>query len=370
MIPIAKRHHLILVTLIVGNATAATAMPIFFERLTNPITAIVVSATAFLIFGEILPQSICSRYGLPIGYYMSWLMWFLTGCFFIISYPASMMLDWLLGKESGTFYKRKELSALVDMHGPALPTEEGVISCGPRRKTIDVDLERLSADEVMVIKGALAMGQKTATQVMVKLDDVYMLPSDAILDENLVQEIFNVGHSRISVYEGTRDKVIGVFLTKRLIMVDPNQALPINSIFPGPDSVRALHQPYLVNANTPLYDLLNQFQTGTCTHMAFITDEIGLKKKIVGIVTLEDLIEELLQEEIRDESDLQRQWRLQVAKVKVVHRLTKGMDTHLTTNHELPKPLVRFLSVPSLLTLDADDKTSHGDRKNSMSLIS
>lgn len=46
------RHHLILVSLIVGNAIAAEAMPLCFERLTNPIIAIVVSATAFLIFGE------------------------------------------------------------------------------------------------------------------------------------------------------------------------------------------------------------------------------------------------------------------------------------------------------------------------------
>lgn len=53
------------------------------------------------------------------------LVWLLTGLFFIVSYPSSLFLDWLLGKESGTLYKRTELSALVDMHGPVISAAEG-----------------------------------------------------------------------------------------------------------------------------------------------------------------------------------------------------------------------------------------------------
>jgi len=50
--PIVKRHHLLLVTLLLANAGAVEAMPIFMDKITNPIIAILVSVSAVLIFGE------------------------------------------------------------------------------------------------------------------------------------------------------------------------------------------------------------------------------------------------------------------------------------------------------------------------------
>ena len=50
--PLVKRHHLLLVTLLLGNACAVEAMPIFLDKITNPIIAILVSVTAVLVFGE------------------------------------------------------------------------------------------------------------------------------------------------------------------------------------------------------------------------------------------------------------------------------------------------------------------------------
>lgn len=52
ILPIVSRHHLLLVTLLLGNAAAVEAMPIFLDRISDPVTAIVVSVTAVLIFGE------------------------------------------------------------------------------------------------------------------------------------------------------------------------------------------------------------------------------------------------------------------------------------------------------------------------------
>jgi len=52
IMPIIKRHHLLLVTLLLGNAISVEAMPIFMDKITNPIIAILVSVTAVLLFGE------------------------------------------------------------------------------------------------------------------------------------------------------------------------------------------------------------------------------------------------------------------------------------------------------------------------------
>ena len=52
ILPVVKRHHLLLVTLLLANAWAVEAMPIFLDRITDPVTAILISVTAVLLFGE------------------------------------------------------------------------------------------------------------------------------------------------------------------------------------------------------------------------------------------------------------------------------------------------------------------------------
>ena len=52
ILPIVKRHHLMLVTLVLWNAAAVESMPIFMDKITNPVVAVAVSATAVLLFGE------------------------------------------------------------------------------------------------------------------------------------------------------------------------------------------------------------------------------------------------------------------------------------------------------------------------------
>ncbi len=57
ILPLVKRHHLLLVTLLIANAAAMEALPIFIDRLVGPIGAILISVTAVLLFGEYAPQS-------------------------------------------------------------------------------------------------------------------------------------------------------------------------------------------------------------------------------------------------------------------------------------------------------------------------
>lgn len=62
-------------------------------------------------------------------------MWALIGLFFIIGYPLSRLLDLLLGKGHGTFYRRAELQALVDIHGPPLPIHTEGVAADPEHPT-------------------------------------------------------------------------------------------------------------------------------------------------------------------------------------------------------------------------------------------
>ncbi|KAF6251110.1 hypothetical protein COO60DRAFT_1275314 [Scenedesmus sp. NREL 46B-D3] len=145
IVPILTNQHFLLVTLLLCNACAMEALPLFLDRLADPVSAILISVTAVLVFGEILPQAVCTRYGLAIGYYCSW---FVRGLMLLtspISWPISKLLDFLLGSDHRALFRRGQLKALVDIHG----ADEGLGG-------------NLSEDEIKVICGALDLTNKTA----------------------------------------------------------------------------------------------------------------------------------------------------------------------------------------------------------------
>lgn len=67
ILPVVRNQHLLLVTLLVGNAMAMEALPLFLDSVVDTYVAIILSVTLLLMFGEILPQAVCSRYGLAVG---------------------------------------------------------------------------------------------------------------------------------------------------------------------------------------------------------------------------------------------------------------------------------------------------------------
>jgi metal transporter CNNM len=72
----------------------------------SPIIAIVISVTAVLLFGEIIPQALCTRYGLRIGASLTWLVKLLMIIEFPIIWPIAKLLDWLFGPDHSAFFRR------------------------------------------------------------------------------------------------------------------------------------------------------------------------------------------------------------------------------------------------------------------------
>ncbi|KAJ6724037.1 ANCIENT CONSERVED DOMAIN PROTEIN-RELATED [Salix koriyanagi] len=117
ILPVVKNQHLLLCTLLIGNSLAMEALPIFLDKLVPPWAAILVSVTLILMFGEILPQAVCTRYGLTVGATLAPLVRALLLLFFPISYPISKVLDWMLGKGHAVLLRRAELKTFVNFHG-------------------------------------------------------------------------------------------------------------------------------------------------------------------------------------------------------------------------------------------------------------
>lgn len=287
ILPLVEKHHLLLVTLLLANAAAVESMPIFMDRISSPVIAICVSVTAVLFFGEVVPQALCTRYGLAIGSSLAPLVRVLMVLLFVVAWPISKLLDCLLGHEHSTFFRRAELKELVDLH----------------KESTDANEDPLRDDEVMIIQGALEMRNKSVQHKYTPLDKVFMLDIDGKLDRETMKQISRKGHSRVPVYKGDRGNIVGVLFVKSLIMLDPDDDIPIKDVYKDGSFLQS-------STIEPLYELLDKFQTGKShlcvVHKTEIDEGNQVQSRVVGIITLEDVLELLIQEEILDESDILR----------------------------------------------------------------
>ncbi|CAD6201710.1 unnamed protein product [Miscanthus lutarioriparius] len=352
ILPVVKNQHLLLCTLLIGNSLAMEALPIFLDTLVPSYVAILISVTLILAFGEIIPQAICTRYGLSVGAKAAPVVRVLLILFFPVAYPISKLLDWLLGKGHFALMRRAELKTLVDMHG----NEAGKGG-------------ELTHDETTIITGALELTQKIAKDAMTPISKTFSLDINAKLDLHTMGMIMTRGHSRVPIYSGIPSNIIGLILVKNLITCRAEDEVPIRNV-----TIRKIPR---VADDLPLYDILNEFQKGH-SHMAVVvkrTKEAGastekqksttadykinpkdahadgsspssastagsrriniekhgdgrsynkkserkrenildfntnplpsysMDEEAVGIITMEDVMEELLQEEIYDETD-------------------------------------------------------------------
>ncbi|MFS7973644.1 putative CBS domain, CNNM, transmembrane domain-containing protein [Helianthus anomalus] len=244
ILSVVKRHHLVLCTLLISNATAMEALPIFLNKLVPELGAIIISVTLILLFGEIIPQSICTRYGLVIGAAVTPLVRVLVWIWFPVAYPISKVLDCILGKGHVSLFRRAELKTLVDFHGNKAGKGGS-----------------LSLHETTIIGGALELTSKTARDAMTPLSETFSVDIDAKLDKNLMNLIIEKGYSRVPVYYDQPGNIVGALLVKNLMTINPADCVPIKNI-----TLRLIPR---VSDTMPLYDILNEFQKGL-SHIAVV----------------------------------------------------------------------------------------------------
>ncbi|CAK8530388.1 unnamed protein product [Lathyrus sativus] len=244
ILPVVKNQHLLLCTLLICNAAAMEALPIFLDSLVVAWGAILISVTLILLFGEIIPQSVCSRYGLTIGATVAPVVRVLVWICFPVAYPISKLLDFLLGHRHEALFRRAELKTLVNLHG----NEAGKGG-------------ELTHDETTIIAGALELSDKTAGDAMSPINEIFSIDINSKLDRNLMNVILEKGHSRVPVYYEEPTNIIGLILIKNLLTIDPEEEVPVKSV-----TIRKIPR---VPEMMPLYDILNEFQKGH-SHMAVV----------------------------------------------------------------------------------------------------
>ena len=268
---VRRRGNLLLCTLLLGNVAVNSTLSIFLGSITSGIIAGLTATALIVIFGEIIPASVCSRYALMIGAKTAWLVKLFMFILFPICWPLAKALDKFLGEELPVIWSRRELKEIVQQHE-------------------DSDKSKIDADEEKIILGALSFSDKTVSAIFTPRTVVFALEIKTVLNKKIIDDIKHSGFTRIPVYRGQIDNIIGILYAKDLIGVKLGVKV---------ETVYRKNNLLIVSENKRLDDLFDEFKRRRA-HIAFVYNKHG---GFEGVVTLEDVIEEIIGSEIVDETD-------------------------------------------------------------------
>ncbi|XP_041645556.1 metal transporter CNNM1 [Cheilinus undulatus] len=299
---VRKHGNYILCTVVLGNVLTNTCFVVWMCQILGMTALSTAMCTLGIFFiGEILPHSVASRHSLAIASKTLCATRLLMLIFFPIAYPVSKILDIMLHQEISNFYTREKLVAMLRVTDP---------------------YHDLVKEELNIIQGALELRTKTVEDVLTPLSDCYMLSSDAVLDFCTMSDVMQSGFTRIPVYENDRSNIVDILFVKDLAFVDPDDCTPLKTI-----TQFYKHPMHCVFNDTKLDVMLEEFKRGK-SHLAVVQrvnseGEGDPFYEVMGIVTLEDVIEEIIKSEIVDETDLYTDNR---TKRRVSHHERKQQD--------------------------------------------
>ncbi|MCX6325113.1 MAG: gliding motility-associated protein GldE [Bacteroidia bacterium] len=269
----------LLSTVLVANNTiniaivflAAYLSSRMFDFRTEPLLGFIINAVVItfllLFFGEVIPKVYASRNHIAVAHLMAYPLTALEKIF----HPVTSLLIF-----SSSFVKKRT------------GTRRSNISMDDLSDALELTSDDFNEDE-KILKGIVNFGNIKASAIMCPRIDVTAIDIKSGFDK-IVPAIINSGFSRIPVYSGSFDTVKGILYAKDVLPYTNN---------PGSFKWQALlRPPYFVPETKKINDLLKEFQTKKI-HMAVVIDEYGGTS---GIITLEDILEEIVGE-ITDESD-------------------------------------------------------------------
>ncbi len=271
--PLRKRGNLLLATLLLGNVIVNTTLSIFLGSIAPGLIAGVIATFLIVIFGEIIPQAVISRHALWFGAKTIWFTKITTLLLYPVTYPIALVLDYFLGKELPLMYSKRELMEIVSEHEQS-------------------DLSPIDADEKRIVHGALQFSHIRVREVMTEAENVVSFDEHQRLNDAFFEKITTEGFSRLPVYSGEPSHIVGVLYVKDLLVEDDNISIK--------DTEGALERKFLKVQMGALLDAVLAKMLKTRQHMAVVYNK---NDRFVGVITLEDIIEEIIQQEIEDEDD-------------------------------------------------------------------
>lgn len=276
ILPFRKNSHLSLASIVLTNVGVISVTSLTLEHHFNGFIAAGASTLLIVIFGEMFPQAFFLKHSLRITAALTPILRLMIILTYPVSKPLQLLLDRLFKDEPYLLHSRRELGFLISEHAKASSGSE------------------LDEDEVVIMRGALSLSEKRVRDIMTDLKHVYWMTPDSVIDADKIDEIQEENWSRIPIISIDRSESFGVLLMKDLVDIDFDER-------PYGISELPIHKTKVVGSMTALDTLFRGF-IGAHSHLM----PVERNDKIVGIVTIEDLIEEILGHEIEDESDESR----------------------------------------------------------------
>lgn len=271
VLPLRRTIHLTLSAILFSNIAAISATSLVLDQHLAGLFAGILSTMLIVIFGEVVPQALFAKRALNFCAFFAPLLRLMIIVTYPVSKPMQLVLDRLIGKQKNALHSRGELGLLIGEHLGASSSE-------------------LDEDEVEIIQSTLQLSEKRVRDIMAPIGEVYWLRPSAKITAYTVARIKKLGHSRIPIFNKELTECYGVLLAKELIGIDLSVPHSLDEF--------TLYPTKLVGSMTALDTMFRKF-IGSPTHLIPVERD----NHIVGIVTIEDLIEEIIGHEIEDETD-------------------------------------------------------------------
>lgn len=233
--PLLEDHHRLLVTLLLLNCLCAEMLPLFLDRLFPPWAAVLLSVTFILMFGEIIPSAVFSnsKSGLANSAKMAGLVSVLLTAAAPVAIPIGWVLDWAVGESDDGTYSKPELRSLLRLHQSE---------------------KHLTPQQSKMMAGAMDLMTTKVFQAMTPTDKLFMLSTEAVLDQSTLAHILGRGYTRIPVFspgeeDGSVGQVRGMLLAVSLIAVDSTDRRRVGDM--------GLRHPPVISPHITLHDVLD-----------------------------------------------------------------------------------------------------------------
>jgi putative hemolysin len=274
-----QRPTNLIITFLVGNeivnvalAVTVTSLALMLYGAGGEYLAIVATTIVLLLFGEVTPKSLAVRYPEHISRLVAWPIQAFAYAITPLRLGLRKLVDAVIGKYAErpiSLITAEEFKTLVE-----ISEDEGIID----------------QDERNLIQRVFEFGGHRVSEIMTPRTDIFALEVNEALATAL-PKIRENRFSRIPVYEGTIDQIIGILYAKDLLPYGRHPELEVK--------LRdLLHPVFFVPESKRIDDLLREFQRNK-VHVAIVVDEYG---GVSGLVSMEDALEELVGE-IVDEFD-------------------------------------------------------------------
>ena len=195
---IISDHHWILVTLLLCNAFACEAMPLLLDKLVSDVMAIVVSVTVLLFVGEIVPQALCTGPNqMKIAAFLAPFTYSLMIITYPLSYPIAKFMDCVVGLHGKTRFCNSDLKSVIELH-------------------VKEFKGNLNAQQMGYFTGFLDIMNKKIGEIMLPIEKTFKLNYNCLINTANLEKLIQCGYSRIPIYEGDSNNLIGILRMKDL----------------------------------------------------------------------------------------------------------------------------------------------------------